>query len=84
MENLAGHAKSLVNDVFNCAIKFYVGVIIYGIVAKKLEESYLFLRDRGHIPPMCPAAFKTLTIAFATWEGKKALPITCENNSKNN
>lgn len=37
--------KSLVNDVFNCAIKFYVGVIIYGIVAKNLEESYLLLRD---------------------------------------
>lgn len=83
VENLAGYAKSLVNDVFKCAIKFYVRVIIYGIVAKNLEESYLFLRDQGHIPPMCPGAFKILTIALAMWEGKKALPITCGTNSKN-
>lgn len=83
MENLAGHAKSLVNDVFNCAIKFYVGVIIYGIVAKNLEDSYLFLRDQGHIPPMCSAATKILTIALAMWGGKKAQPITCVTNSKN-
>jgi len=32
LQNLAGHAKSPVNDVFNCAIKFYGELIIYFII----------------------------------------------------
>lgn len=69
LENLAGHAKSLVNDVFNCGIKFYGGVVIYCMISKKQKESYDFLRDLvGHIPQMCPAVFKHLTTAPSVWK----------------
>lgn len=82
VENLVGDTKSLVNEVFSCAIKFYCWVI-YCIITEKLKGSYRVLRDWvGHTPVLCPSAQQLSDIYWLHQQcGKKKRHTTCRNNN---